>query len=65
MISVSPAGRLVVQRNKHFNVAIFLDTLGVISVRLCMMIPPIELCSVIPYSVTLNIFQGHSSVKQF
>ena len=42
---------------KTVNVAIFLDTLNMINVRLCMMVVLIELYPL--------VFQGHSSVKQF
>ena len=37
----------------------------VTKVRLCIVVLPIELDLLIPLSVTLAVFQGHSSVKQF
>ena len=46
-------------------VANFSGTIYVINVKLCMMIVLIELCPFLPFSVTLIVFQGHSSVKQF
>ena len=35
-----------------------------ISVKLCLIVVPIELYPFIPLSVTLVVFQGHGSVKQ-
>ena len=58
---VSYMSRLV----ENFNIGISSDTINVISVKLCMMVLPIELYLFIPLSVTFTIFQGHSSVKQF
>ena len=48
---------------KNFNVAIFSDTINVISAKLCMGVVLIELCPFIPLSVTLTVFQGHGRVK--
>ena len=48
---------------RNFNVKIFSDTINVINIRLCMMVLPIALHLFIPLSVTLTVFQGHSSVK--
>ena len=50
---------------KHLNAAIFSDTINRINVKLRMMVVLIELYPFIPLSVTLVVFQGHSSVKQF
>ena len=50
---------------QNFNVAIVSDTKYVINVKLCMMVLLTEHYLFIPLSVTLIIFQGHSSVKQF
>ena len=51
------------RRGKHFNFAIFSDSINVINVKHCMMIP-IELYTFIPLSVTLNVFQSYKNVKQ-
>ena len=64
MSCVRPAGRLS-GCGKNFNVAIFSDTINIINVKLCMMIVLIELYPFIILSVTLIVFQGHGSVKQF
>ena len=50
---------------KNFNVRIFSDTIKVINIKLCMMVLLIELYVFVLFSVTLTIFQGHSSVEQF
>ena len=50
---------------KNFDVAIFLDTINMIDVKLCVMVVLIELYLFIPLSLTLIVFQGQSSVKQF
>ena len=50
---------------KNFNTAIFLDTINVSNVTLWMMVLLIELFLLIPLSVTVTIFQGQRSVKQF
>ena len=58
MISVQPAGwacRCV----KYFNIAIFSDTIEVVIVTLCMMIPLTELYPFIPFSASLGVFRGH------
>ena len=49
---------------KNFNVVIFLDTTIMINVKLCTMAVFIELYPFIPLSVSMTVFQGHSSVKQ-
>ena len=65
MISVRPAGRLSVC-GKNFNVCnFFFDALNMINGKLCMMLVLIKLYPLIPLSVTLVVFQGHSSVKWF
>ena len=38
MISVRPAGWLIVRCGKNFNVAVFSDTMNVINFKLCMMV---------------------------
>ena len=43
------------------NTWIFSDTINVVNVKLCMMILLIELHLFIPPSMTLTIFQGHST----
>ena len=58
------AGRWTVRRGKDFHVAIFSDTINLINANLCMMVLLAELYPFIPLSVTLIVFQGHSSVKQ-
>ena len=50
---------------KKINVAIFLDTMNTIDVKLCMMVVLIELYPCISLSVTLIVFDGLTSVKQF
>ena len=50
---------------KNFKIWIFSDTINVINVKLCTMILLIELQLFIALSVTLTIFQDHSSVKEF
>ena len=64
MISVRLAIQLAVG-GRNFNVAIFLDTINMINVKLCMMVELIQLYPFTPLSVTLIVFQDHSSVKQF
>ena len=49
---------------RNFNTGIYSDTRSVINVKLCMILLLIELYLFIPLSVTLTLFQGHSSVKQ-
>ena len=49
---------------RKFNIGIYSDTMNVINVKLCMMVPLTELYLFVPVSVTLTIFQGHSNVKQ-
>ena len=44
---------------KNFNIAIFLDSINMINVKTHWAYP------FMPLSVTLIVFQGHSSVKQF
>ena len=46
---------------KNFNIGIYLDTINVITVKLCM----IELYLFITLSMTLTIFQDHSTVHRF
>ena len=58
MISVKPAGRPA-------NDAIFLDTINMINIKLCITVVLIELYQYIRCSVTLIVFQGHCSVKRF
>ena len=65
MIGVGLAGWPMFVRGKNFNVGIFLDTINMINVKLCMMVVFIELYPFIPLSVTLIVFQGHNSVRQF
>ena len=65
MISVGPAGRVIMRRYKTVNVTIFLETINVINVKICMVVLLSELCLFKPLSVTLTIFQCHWSVKQF
>ena len=57
-------GRLIVRRGKNFNVAIFLDTMIVINVKLYMIVLLMKLYLFILLSVTLTTFQGHRGVKQ-
>ena len=68
MISARPAGRLAhrpsVRRGKNCN-TIFSDTISMVNVKLCTMMLLIELYPFIPLSVTFNVFEGHSSVKQY
>ena len=57
------AGRLFV-RGKIFNGAILSDTINTMNAKLCKMVVLTELYPLIPLSVTLIVFQGHSGVKQ-
>ena len=50
---------------ENFDNGISSDTIDVINVKLCMMLLHFELYLFIILSVTLTLFQGHSSVKQF
>ena len=46
------------------NIAIFLDTsMSMVNVKLCMIVVLTVFYQFIPLSVTLVLFQGHSSVK--
>ena len=51
--------------SKNFNVAIFSNTINMIDIKFCKMVIVTELYPFIPLSVTLIVFQGHSSVKHF
>ena len=59
-----PASRVSIC-GKNFEFAIFLDTINMLNVKLCMMVILTVFYSFIPLSVTLIVFQGHSIVKQF
>ena len=50
---------------KNFMIGFFSDTINVINVKLCMVLLHIALYLFITLSVTLTLFQGHSSVIQF
>ena len=50
---------------ENFNIGIYLDTMNVVNVKLCLMVLLIELYLFISLLVTLTIFQGHCNVKQF
>ena len=50
---------------ENFNTGIFSDTINVINVKLCMMVVLNKLYPFIRFSVTLIVFQNHSSVKQY
>ena len=52
-------------KRKNFNIGIFLDTINMINVKLCMVVVLFELDLFIPLLVILIVFQGHSSVKKF
>ena len=58
-----PAGQ-VFRRSENLNVAIFLDTINIMKVKLCMPVVLTELYPFIPLSVTVIVFQIDSSVKQ-
>ena len=64
MISVRPASQLSVC-GKNLNIAIFSDTMNMINVKPWMVVILIELYPFTSPTVTVIIFQGHSSVKQF
>ena len=64
LISVRLAGRLFIC-GKSVNVAIFSDAIKMDDFKICKVVVFIELYPFIPLSVTLIVFQGHSSVKQF
>ena len=61
MFFISKVSRLV----ENIDGGIYLDTINVINIKLSMMTLHIELYLFIPFSVTLIVFQVHSSVKQF
>ena len=50
---------------RNFNIGIYLDTINVINVKLCVMAVLFQFYLFIPLSVILTIFQGHSNVEQF
>ena len=50
---------------ENFNTGIFSEKINVINVKLCMKALHIELYLFITLSVSLTLFQGHCSVKQF
>ena len=50
------SGQVIVRRGKDFNITIFLDTINVINVKLCMVVLHTELYLFIPLLVTLTIF---------
>ena len=54
MINVGPAGQPgdFVRRGKNINVAIFSDTINVINVKLCLILPLIELYLFIPFRLS-------------
>ena len=64
MISVRLASQVSIC-GKDLNVAIFSDTVSMINGKLFMIVVVIELFQFSPFSVTLILFQGHSSVRQF
>ena len=64
MIRLEPVDRGDVLRGKNFNVAIFLDTIKVMNVKLCMVALLIETYLVISLLVTLIVYQDHNSIKQ-
>ena len=47
---------------ENFNCGVFLDTVNVIYVRICLMVLLAELYLLMSLSVTLAIFQAHSNV---
>ena len=49
---------------KNLNGAIFSNTINMVNVKLWMMLDLTELYPSLPLSMTLIVFQGHSSVKQ-
>ena len=53
------------QQGKILNFEIFSDSINMVNVTLCVMVALIVLYPFISLSVTLIVFQGHSSVKQF
>ena len=58
------AGRVSVL-GENFNIVVFSDNINMINVKFCMLVVLIESYPFIPLSVTLIVFQGHSSVKYF
>ena len=53
------------QCGKNFNIAIFLDSVNVTNVNLCMMVQLTEPYPFIPLSVTMIIFQGQAVSNSF
>ena len=64
MISVRPAGRASVC-GKKINIAIFLDTINMMNVKLCTMVVLIELYLFSTLLVKLTALEDQSSIKQF
>ena len=56
-----PAGLVSICGKKVFNILIFLDTIDVIKVKLCIMVVLIELYPFMPLSMSLIVFPGYSS----
>ena len=50
---------------ENFNIGIFSDTINMVNVKLCMMVPLLKLYLSILLSVTWTIYQGRSNVEQF
>ena len=65
MICVGPAGGVICPVLKLFNIAVFSDTVNVMNIKLCMIVLYIELYLFITLSMTLKIFQDHSTVHRF
>ena len=66
MVSLSPACQVIFQHGKAFNIVIFfLDIINVINAKLRILALLSASYLFIPLSVTLIIFQGHRSAKQF
>ena len=73
MISVWPAGQVIIWCGKNFDVVVvfFSDTLNVIDVKLCMMVLLIELYLFVPLSLGFflvlvsPVLQGHNSVIKY
>ena len=48
---------------ENFNIGMYSNTINVTVVKLCVMVLLIELYLFIPFSGTLTMFQGHSTVE--
>ena len=63
MINVRAASGPSKTMGKNFNIAICINTINMINVKLGMVVVLIELYPFMPFSVTLIVCQGHSGLN--